>query len=64
MFMVLLDDMESGNFKIFCLNVFYFLYYVKEDWNIWNSMYFMQYVEQMYVMDEYSDFYLGLFKIF
>lgn len=64
MFMMLLDDMESGNFKIFCLNVFYFLYYVKEDWNIWNSMYFMQYVEQMYVMDEYSDFYLGLFKIF
>uniref|UniRef100_K1PRW9 EGF-like domain-containing protein n=1 Tax=Magallana gigas TaxID=29159 RepID=K1PRW9_MAGGI len=56
------DDTESGNFKIPRPNVLYPPYYVKEDWNTWNSTHFTQYAEQMYAMDEHSDFYPGSLK--
>ncbi|XP_061190804.1 mucin-2-like [Saccostrea echinata] len=56
------DDTESGNFKIPRPNVLYPPYYVKEDWNTWSSSHFTQYAEQMYALDEHSDFYPGSLK--
>nr|XP_022311596.1 mucin-5AC-like [Crassostrea virginica] len=56
------DDAESGSFKIPRPNVLYPPYYVKDDWNTWNSSHFTNYAEQMYAMDEHSDFYPGSLK--
>ncbi|XP_062593530.1 serine-rich adhesin for platelets-like isoform X2 [Saccostrea cucullata] len=56
------EDTESANFKIPRPNVLYPPYYVKDDWNTWNSSHFTQYAEQMYALDEHSDFYPGSLK--